>query len=58
MLVIKVKNNIPVLCIPPIPYECINIIDCVETTGTGKNYLIFFLLFIIYIIYNYLNIFK
>jgi len=43
MLVIKVKNNIPVLCIPPIPYECINIIDCVETTGTGKNYLIFFL---------------
>ncbi|KAL6611004.1 hypothetical protein U3516DRAFT_799224 [Neocallimastix sp. 'constans'] len=37
MLVIKVKNNIPVLCIPPIPYECINIIDCVETTGTDIN---------------------
>jgi hypothetical protein len=34
IIVIKMKKNIPVLCIPPITYECCNIIDCFETTDT------------------------
>jgi len=36
LLVTKMKKNIPILCIPPITYECLNIIDCIETAESGK----------------------
>jgi len=40
LLVTKIKKSIPVLCIPPITYECLNIIDCIETAESDFENLI------------------
>ncbi|ORX61017.1 Dbl homology domain-containing protein [Piromyces finnis] len=37
ILIVKMRKNIPILCIPPITYECCNIIDCFETAESAKS---------------------
>ncbi|OUM65218.1 hypothetical protein PIROE2DRAFT_7852, partial [Piromyces sp. E2] len=37
IIIIKMRKNIPVLCLPPITYESCNFIDCFETAESANS---------------------